>query len=92
MADLSAQTVIELLGLRPHPEGGHYVETFRDPVIIDGRAASTAIYFLWKPGSGRAGTGSTRARSGIGMRARRSLSELLLPMARRQWCVWGRTC
>src|ERR1035437_2763480 len=31
---------------RPAPEGGHYRETFRDPRIIDGRAASTSIYFL----------------------------------------------
>src|ERR1017187_10678913 len=30
----------------PHPGGGHYRETFRDPRIIDGRAASTSIYFL----------------------------------------------
>jgi uncharacterized protein len=36
-----------LLDLKPHPEGGHFGETFRDGRIIDGgRAASTAIYFL----------------------------------------------
>ena len=36
-----------MLGLQPHPEGGHFRETFRDPRPIDGmRAASTAIYFL----------------------------------------------
>jgi predicted cupin superfamily sugar epimerase len=50
--DLSAQTltadeVIRLLDLKPHPEGGHFRETFRDTRQIDGeRAASTAIYFL----------------------------------------------
>jgi predicted cupin superfamily sugar epimerase len=39
--------VIRLLGLKPHPEGGHYRETFRDPRTVEGgRAASTAIYFL----------------------------------------------
>jgi predicted cupin superfamily sugar epimerase len=39
--------VIRLLDLKPHPEGGHYRQTFRDPHTIDGkRAVSTAIYFL----------------------------------------------
>ena len=46
MPDLSAADVIRLLGLRPHPEGGHYRETFRDARAIEGRSASTAIYFL----------------------------------------------
>lgn len=44
---LTAEEVIRLLDLKPHPEGGHYRETFRDSRTIDGqRAASTAIYFL----------------------------------------------
>ncbi len=44
---LSAQAIIRLLELKPHPEGGHYRETFRDSRTIEGgRAASTAIYFL----------------------------------------------
>ena len=44
---LSAGEVIRRLGLMPHPEGGHFRETFRDPrTFADGRAASTAIYFL----------------------------------------------
>ncbi|MFE1600651.1 cupin domain-containing protein [Methylobacterium sp. ID0610] len=43
---LTAAEVIRLLDLKPHPEGGHYRETFRDPREIDGRAASTAIYYL----------------------------------------------
>ena len=38
--------MIRRLSLKPHPEGGHFRETFRDPRTIDGRAASTAIYFL----------------------------------------------
>jgi len=38
--------VIRRLALKPHPEGGHFRETFRDTRLIDGRAASTAIYFL----------------------------------------------
>jgi predicted cupin superfamily sugar epimerase len=44
---LTAQDVIRLLDLEPHPEGGHFRETFRDVRRIEGfRAASTAIYFL----------------------------------------------
>jgi predicted cupin superfamily sugar epimerase len=40
---MTADEVIRLLGLRPHPEGGHFHETFRDVRTIDGkRAASTA--------------------------------------------------
>ena len=47
---LTADDVIRLLGLAPHPEGGHFRETFRDPHEIGGRAASTAIYFLLAAG------------------------------------------
>ena len=48
---LSAADVIRLLDLSPHPEGGHYRETFRDPATDgSGRAASTAIYFLLAAG------------------------------------------
>jgi len=44
---LSAAEIIARLELRPHPEGGHYRETFRDArVDAQGRALSTAIYFL----------------------------------------------
>jgi predicted cupin superfamily sugar epimerase len=44
---LSATDIIRLLDLKPHPEGGHYRQTFRDQRAVDGeRAASTAIYFL----------------------------------------------
>jgi uncharacterized protein len=44
---LAAADIIRLLALEPHPEGGHYRETFRDVrTIVAGRAASTAIYFL----------------------------------------------
>ena len=47
MAALSAQDIIRMLALKPHPEGGHFRETFRDPKrIADGRSVSTAIYFL----------------------------------------------
>jgi len=47
---LSAEDVIALLELAPHPEGGHFRETFRDSHVADGRAASTAIYFLLAAG------------------------------------------
>ncbi len=44
---LTAADVIRLLDLKPHPEGGHFRETFRDTRLVeDNRAASTAIYFL----------------------------------------------
>jgi predicted cupin superfamily sugar epimerase len=46
-ARLNPAEIIRLLGMRPHPEGGHFCETFRDSKLIDGkRPASTAIYFL----------------------------------------------
>lgn len=47
---LSADEVIRLLDLAPHPEGGHYRETFRDSAGTNGRAASTAVYYLLKEG------------------------------------------
>src|SRR5437870_9983230 len=47
MRTLSAADVIRLLNLKPHPEGGHFRETFRDArTDSSGRSASTAIYFL----------------------------------------------
>jgi predicted cupin superfamily sugar epimerase len=43
----SAADIIARLELKPHPEGGHFRETFRDPrTDQNGRSASTAIYFL----------------------------------------------
>jgi predicted cupin superfamily sugar epimerase len=47
---LTADDVIALFELRPHPEGGHYRETFRDSHGAHGRAHSTAILFLLKEG------------------------------------------
>ncbi|WP_375457347.1 cupin domain-containing protein [uncultured Methylobacterium sp.] len=44
--DMTAAQVIAALGLKPHPEGGHYRETFRDPRAVDGRSAGSAIYYL----------------------------------------------
>ena len=43
----TAADIIARLGLKPHPEGGHYRESFRDAGCgADGRSFSTAIYFL----------------------------------------------
>ena len=43
----TAAEIIARLDLKPHPEGGHFRETFRDSRCdAQGRAASTAIYFL----------------------------------------------
>ncbi|MEM6534860.1 MAG: cupin domain-containing protein [Pseudomonadota bacterium] len=42
--DLGAKEIIRLLDMKPHPEGGHYAETFR--AENGGRGHSTAIYYL----------------------------------------------
>lgn len=52
--DLDADAVVRLLDLAPHPEGGFYRETFRDPRLVEGRAVSTAIYFLLPAGQASA--------------------------------------
>jgi len=51
-----AQQWIDTLGLSPHPEGGYFLESYRDSLVLsaqglgqsfDGaRSASTAIYYL----------------------------------------------
>jgi predicted cupin superfamily sugar epimerase len=47
MQGLSAAEVIRLLDLKPHPEGGHFRETYRDPrTDASGRSVGTAIYYL----------------------------------------------
>jgi predicted cupin superfamily sugar epimerase len=51
---MTAEEVAALLGLHPHPEGGFFRETFRDPgglaVPSGDRGASTAIYYLLRDG------------------------------------------
>ena len=47
---IDPKALIEKLGLQPHPEGGHYAETFRDPREVDGRSVGTAIYYLLQAG------------------------------------------
>ncbi len=45
--ELTAEEVVRRLGLAPHPEGGFFRETFREP-------ASTAIYYLLREGESSA--------------------------------------
>ena len=45
-----ADRLISLLALEPHPEGGHYRQTFRDTSGGGERGHSTLIYFLLKAG------------------------------------------
>jgi uncharacterized protein len=53
--EMDPDSLIETLGLKPHPEGGHFCETFRDDTSLNdpdskARAHSTAIYYLLKAG------------------------------------------
>ena len=50
MAAMDSRQIIEHLAMQPHPEGGHYVETWRGPDGAHGRAVATAIYFLLQDG------------------------------------------
>ena len=45
---MHAQQIIDRLGLSPHPEGGHYRQTWI--AENDGRATGTCIYFLLAKG------------------------------------------
>ncbi|MFN3614548.1 MAG: cupin domain-containing protein [Rubrimonas sp.] len=42
--------IIDALGLRPHPEGGWYRETWRAEAEGDARPAGTAIYYMLQAG------------------------------------------
>lgn len=46
---MNAARIREMLGMKPHPEGGWFVETFRDGQHGE-RGHSTAIYFLLEAG------------------------------------------
>ncbi len=43
---LTPQEIIRTLGLQPHPEGGWFVETYRDVGAAGARGCATAIYFM----------------------------------------------
>ena len=56
MIDAATQRLMDLLDLKPHPEGGFYRETFRSEQVATlasgrNRSASTAIYFLIPAGA-----------------------------------------
>lgn len=47
---MKADDIIKALNLAPHPEGGHFRETFRHVGEDGSRGAGTAIYFLLRKG------------------------------------------
>lgn len=47
---MDAAAIIARLNLKPHPEGGHYAETYRHHAGPGQRGAMTAIYFLLQAG------------------------------------------
>ena len=47
---LSARDIIAALDLKPHPEGGHYRQTWKADAKAGERAVGTAIYFLLAEG------------------------------------------
>jgi predicted cupin superfamily sugar epimerase len=47
---MTADEVIERLALAPHPEGGHYRETWRHVPADGARGSGTAIFFLLAAG------------------------------------------
>lgn len=50
MTGNEADAIIRMLNLQPHPEGGHFVETWRDRPADGSRGSGTAIYFLLRDG------------------------------------------
>ena len=46
LEDRSVEEIVAILDLSRHPEGGYFKETFRDQAHHQGRAHSTAIYYL----------------------------------------------
>lgn len=50
-SDLNVEDIVSRLGLKPHPEGGYFKETFRDASTNNtGRSVSTMIFYLLKAG------------------------------------------
>jgi len=47
---LDADSIIASLGLLPHPEGGHYIETWRAEAPVGQRSPGSAIYYLLQAG------------------------------------------
>jgi len=55
MENVTVDSLITHLNLKPHPEGGFYVETYRSDTMVDvetkKRSACTAIFFLLPSGT-----------------------------------------
>ena len=47
---MTAQALIEALGLVPHPEGGWYRETWRAEAPAGERSAASAVLYVMEPG------------------------------------------
>ncbi len=47
---MTADELIEALGLAPHPEGGWYRETWRAEAAEGERAAASAVLYVIQPG------------------------------------------
>lgn len=47
---MDPRTIIRSLGMQPHPEGGWYVETYREAGAAGERGTVSAIYFLLEEG------------------------------------------
>jgi hypothetical protein len=47
---MTPEELIARLALKPHPEGGHYAETYRAAASGGGRATVTCIYYLLRAG------------------------------------------
>ena len=47
---MTAAEIVRFLDLKPHPEGGHYRETWRAAAKAGERASGTAIYYLLTAG------------------------------------------
>lgn len=47
---MTPDEIIRALAMQRHPEGGHFVETWRDQPAAGGRGTGTAIYYLLQAG------------------------------------------
>ena len=65
-----AAAVIAALGLRPHPEGGWWAETWRAPEVDGARPVGSAILYLLAAGE-RSHWHTLRCRGGVALRGRR---------------------
>jgi uncharacterized protein len=86
----TAADIVHWLDLRPHPEGGHFRETFRDEshVFHDCPDAGSLARSVDAPGLRPAGSDSARRRDGEGGRAASTAIYFLL--ARGERSHWHR--